>query len=427
MKLSKGSGAGNCKAISKHFSFGKNLFKMEQKEKDSKLKFWVSALLPILLLIVLLFLFLQFGPLGVFKAVLPPVEKIFIQRVILEPEQISVAVINDGPEPVTISQVAVNEVFWKFTMEPSNILKPLEQGSIKLNYPWVEGDPYLITLFSRNGVTFEHEIGVATETPKFNFLYFKTFVLLGIYVGVIPVLLGLLWFPFLRRLQGRWYMFLLSLTIGLLVFLGFDTLSESFELIDSLPEAFNGIGILLIGFLLAILILSAVSYKTKHYAEQKEEHHQALLWGYFISLGIGLHNLGEGLAIGSAYAIGEIALGSLLVIGFMVHNTTEGVAIVAPLTRTYKQINVFFMHLIIMGLIAGAPTIVGALIGGFAYSAAIGVFFLSIGAGAIFDVVFDITDRMANGKWLSIFTVTNVLGFMSGLLVMYATGFLVLG
>lgn len=399
---------------------------MEQ-EKNHRIKFWGRALLPIFLLFILLFVFIKFGPLGVFKATLPPIEEIFIQRIILEPEQITLEVINDGPEPVTIAQVTVNEAFWQFSMHPSSTLMPLEKGMINLNYPWLEGDPYSITLFASDGVTFEGEIGVATETPKFNFLFFKSFVLLGIYVGVIPVLIGLLWFPFLKMLKLRWYSFLLSLTIGLLVFLGFDALSESFELIGSLPQAFNGIGILLIGFLLAVLTLSAVSYKTQHHAKEKGEHYQALVWGYLIALGIGLHNLGEGLAIGSAYAIGEVALGSLLVIGFMVHNVTEGVAIVVPLTKTSKQIKHFLFHLIMMGLLAGAPTIAGALIGGFAFSAALGVFFLAIGSGAIFDVSFDILEQMAKGNWLSIFTFTNVLGFLTGLLIMYATGFLVVG
>lgn len=400
---------------------------MEQEgNSNNKIKFMVSALLPIALLIILLFIFLQFGPLGVFKAAFPPIEKVFVQRIILEPEQITLEAINDGPEPVTIAQVSVNEVFWQFTIEPSNTLKPLEKGFIKLHYPWVEGNPYGFVIFASDGVTFDAGIDVATETPKFSFLFFKTFVLLGLYVGVIPVLLGLLWFPFLRRLQGNWYMFLLSLTIGLLVFLGFDALSESFELLERLPESFNGIGILVIGFLLAILVLSAVSYKTQH-ARESNEHHQALVFGYLIALGIGLHNLGEGLAIGSAYAIGEIALGGMLVIGFMVHNVTEGIAIVSPLTRTFTQIKHFLFHLIIMGLIAGVPTILGTLIGGFAYSPALGVLFLAIGSGAIFDVSFDIVKSMRKGKWLSIFTITNVLGFLSGLLVMYATGFLVLG
>ena len=399
---------------------------MEQ-EKNHRIKFLGRALLPIVLLFILLFVFIQFGPLGVFKATLPPIEKIFIQRIILEPEQITLKVINDGPEPVTIAQVAVNEVFWQFSMHPSSTLMPLEKGEIELHYPWLEGDPYSITLFASDGVTFEGEIGVATETPKFNFLFFKSFVLLGIYVGVIPVLIGLLWLPFLRMLKARWYSFLLALTVGLLIFLGFDALSESFDLIKSLPESYNGIGILLIGFALAVLTLSAVSYKSEHHRQNKGEHFQALIFGYLISLGIGLHNLGEGLAIGSAYAVGEVALGGLLVIGFMIHNVTEGVAIVAPLTRTLKQVNNFYLHLVGMGLLAGAPTIIGAVLGGFSYSTALGVFFLAIGAGAIFDVSYDIMHYMSKGKWLSIFTVTNVLGFLAGLLVMYATGFLVLG
>ena len=399
---------------------------MEQ-EKNHRIKFLGRALLPIVLLFILLFVFIQFGPLGVFKATLPPIEKIFIQRIILEPEQITLKVINDGPEPVTIAQVTVNEVFWQFSMHPTGTLMPLEKGKIKLHYPWLEGDPYSITLFASDGVTFEGEIGVATETPKFNFLFFKSFVLLGIYVGVIPVLIGLLWLPFLRMLKARWYSFLLALTVGLLIFLGFDALSESFDLIGTLPQAYNGIGILLIGFALAVLTLSAVSYKSEHHRQNKGEHFQALIFGYLISLGIGLHNLGEGLAIGSAYAVGEVALGGLLVIGFMIHNVTEGVAIVAPLTRTLKQVNNFYLHLVAMGLLAGAPTIIGAVLGGFSYSAALGVFFLAIGAGAIFDVSYDIMHYMAGGRWLSLFTVTNVLGFLSGLLIMYGTGFLVLG
>ncbi|MFQ5873768.1 MAG: ZIP family metal transporter [Dehalococcoidia bacterium] len=252
-------------------------------------------------------------------------------------------------------------------------------------------------------------------------------MLLGVYVGVIPVLLGLLWFPLLATLRGKGYVFLLALTVGLLVFLGFDALSKSFDLLKDVPGSFNGVGIIVIGLLLAILSLSVASYKTQRQRRLKSEQYQALIWGYLIALGIGLHNLGEGLAIGSAYAIGEIALGSTLVIGFMIHNVTEGVAIIAPLTRTYQQIKRFLFHLIMMGLLAGAPTILGTLIGGFSYSAVVAVLFLAIGAGAIFDVAFDILHHMAKGQWISIFTVTNALGFLAGLLIMYTTGLLVVG
>ena len=406
------------------WAFLRQLNKMEQQ---SKLKVWLKGLLPLILLAVLLVFFLKFGPLGVLKSNIVPLEKAFIQRVVFSTEHITLDVFNDGPEPVTIAQVLVNDAYWQFEILPSNTLQPLEKAKIEISYPWLEGDFEKITLISRNGVTFEKEIEAAALTPSFNFFYFKTFVLLGIYVGVIPVLLGLLWLPFLRMLRERWYSFLLSLTVGLLLFLGFDALSESFELLGQLPESFNGIGILLIGFLLAILVLSTVTYKTEYFTKEKGEHYRALVWGYLIALGIGLHNLGEGLAIGSAYAIGEIALGSLLVIGFMIHNVTEGVAIVAPLARSLKQIKNFMLHLVLMGLIAGFPTIIGALIGGFSYSAAFAVFFLAIGAGAIFDVTFDILHYMAKGRWISLFTLTNVAGFLAGLLVIYITGFLVLG
>lgn len=398
----------------------------QQQENHLRWKLIASTLLPVLLLGGLLFVFLQFGPLGVFKGTVPPIEEVFIQKVIFSPEHITVKVFNDGPESVTVAQVLVNDVYWQFSMEPQNTLRPLERGTIELVYPWNEGDMERITLISRNGATFEREVNVAFLTPTFQLVYLKSFVLLGTYVGVIPVLLGLLWLPLLRRLEGL-YSFVLSLTVGLLVFLGFDALAESFELIENLPQKFNGIGILIIGFFLAVLTLAAVSYKTEFYKARREEHHQALIWGYLIALGIGLHNLGEGLAIGSAYAVGEIALGGSLVIGFMVHNITEGVAIVAPLSRTSVESKKFLWHIIVMGLLAGTPTIIGTLLGGLSFSFALTIFFLAVGAGAIFDVAFDILKHMAKNVWLSLFTVTNVLGFLAGLVIMYATGFLVAG
>ena len=402
---------------------------MSQDLESSKgLKTWASFLLPLILLATLLWGFVKYGPLGVFKADFPPVEELVIQRVNFMPERIDLEVFNDGPEPVTVAQAVVNEVIWKFKMQPdSNTLKPLESGLVSLAYPWTDGDPIAFTLISSDGVTFEKEVDVAFLTPTVDATYLRTFVLLGLYVGVIPVLLGLLWFPFLRRLKGKGYLFLLSLTIGLLLFLGFNTLAESMELIGELPSAFNGIGLLVIGFISAILVLGAISYKTEFHLANRSDQSKALTWAYLIALGIGLHNLGEGLAIGSAYALGEIALGSTLVIGFMVHNVTEGVAIISPLAHGEIKIKRFLGHLLLVGLLAGAPTILGSLIGGFAYSPVYGVLFLAIGAGAIFDVTFDILHHMAKGRWNSIFTTTNALGFFVGLLLMYLTGFLVLG
>ena len=387
----------------------------------------IFALLPVVLLAVLIIVFLKFCAWGVFNSSIVPIENVMIQRVILAPEHISLEIINDGPEQVTIAQALVNDAYWQFTIHPDATLQPLGKATVDIWYPWLAGDAEVIALLSSSGVKFEKEVEVATPTPTFDTFYIKAFALLGLYVGVIPVLLGLLWLPFLRNLKERWFSFLLSVTVGLLVFLGVDATAESLELVESVPGVYNGIGIFLIGFLLSIMILSAVSYKTHIHAKDKGEHFQALVWGYLIALGIGLHNFGEGLAIGSAYSLGEIALGSMLVIGFMVHNLTEGVAIIAPLSKSSHAIRNFILHLMLMGVIAGAPTIIGTLIGGFSFSATLGVLFLAIGAGAIFDVSFDIIHSMAKGHWKSLFTVTNVFGFLIGLLIIYATGFLVVG
>ncbi|MEK7673203.1 MAG: metal transporter [Patescibacteria group bacterium] len=399
----------------------KNMF------QNAKFRLILAFLLPVVFIAALVWFFVQKGTFGVLEGNFPPVEKIFFERVVFEPEKITLGVLNDGPESVKISQLIVNDVVWRFKMEPSNELKPLERAKINLYYPWVEGDPLAFKLVSANGVAFEKEVDVSFLSPVLDSKYIKTFVLLGLYVGVIPVLLGLLWFPFLRRLRGGAYMFLLSLTVGLLVFLGFDALAEAIELIGEVPSTFNGVGLLVIGFLLAIFALGVVTYKTQHIGESKGEHVKSLLWAYLIAFGIGLHNLGEGLAIGSAYAIGEATLGATLVIGFMAHNLTEGIAIVSPLTKTLLGRSKIVMHLLVMGILAGAPTIIGSLIGGFAYSPILAILFLAIGVGAIFDVSFDILHYMYRKNEKGLFTPVNVLGFLAGLMIMYGTGFLVLG
>jgi len=401
-------------------------------EKESKVKLWIRGLLPLLLLGLLLLMVVQFGPLGVLNSTIVPIENIFIEKVIFSVDHITVDIFNDGPEPVTIAQVLINDAYWQFEMSPSKTLEPLEDGKIEIYYPWLEGDFEKISLISRNGIIFEKEVEIASITPVFNRPYVTSFVLLGIYVGVIPVFLGLLWLPFLRNLRRKWYDFLLALTIGILVFLGFDAIEEAFKLLNEIPQAYNGAGIFVIGFLIITLTLAAINHKRKLFIKNDKEGKnrvdlKPLIPGYLVALGIGLHNLGEGLAMGSAYAIGEIALGSLLVIGFMIHNVTEGVAILAPLLRITKLVKNIYTHIILMGILAGVPTIFGTLIGGFSYSPTLALLFLAIGAGAILYVAFDILNHKANGQWMSLCTITNTLGFLTGLLIMYATGFLILG
>jgi len=309
----------------------------------------------------------------------------------------------------------VDEAYWEFSMAPGHTVPRLGQAIIAVPYPWVEGETHHLKLVSSTGLTFEHTIEVATATPTVDARYLATFTLLGIYVGVIPVLLGLLWFPFLRQLDQRWIAFFLSLTAGLLLFLGVEAVHDALETAGTLPPAFQGVGLVLVGLVITVLILVAVSRRVTSGADAVQRR---LAIAFLIALGIGLHNLGEGLAIGAAYSLGKIALGTFLVLGFTIHNTTEGLGIVAPIARDRPAVRT----LALLGILAGVPTILGSWIGGLNYSPVLATLFLAVGAGAIFQVVYELLKLMIGERPALGY---QVAGFAAGLLVMYITGLFV--
>lgn len=396
---------------------------------SGRLPLWLRGLLPLLLLIVLFTLFLFTGPLGVLRAAFPPVEELTIERIEFpQSGRIRVHVVNGGPEPVTVSQVMVDDAYWNFTIAGERTLDRLDDVTIDVLYPWVRGEPVTIGLVSSSGLTFTHEVSVATESPRADVRYLSTFALLGVYVGVIPVFLGLLWLPFLRGIAHHWTDFFLSLTMGLLVFIGVDALAEAVEMSGAVASAFQGIGLVTLGVIGAPLLIEGVGRLGRRTPTASEEtssaaarRAEALRIATLIAVGIGLHNLGEGLAIGSAYAAGELALGSALVVGFLLHNTTEGIGIVAPLARQPARIAL----LAGLGALAGVPTILGAWMGGLSYSPVTTVLFLAIGAGAVIQVVFAIGRLLSRrisprGAWLA--RPLNAAGLIAGLTIMYVTG-----
>ncbi|MFQ5663703.1 MAG: ZIP family metal transporter [Terriglobia bacterium] len=402
----------------------------EPNKSQSRAGFLVaaSALMPLLLLGGILYLLLARGT-GLELTSPAPLEKLEFERVVLRADEIQAHVINTGPEPLTITQVQVGWITrasWEFKIEPDDTLERLERAVVSIPYPWTPGEPYEIVLISANSLVFTHEIEIATETPAPGPAMLGSFALLGVYVGVIPVFLGILWLPFLRRLSRNWYFFLLSLTAGLLVFLGVDALEGALENAAQVPGPYQGVALILMGLSLSLLGLYGVSGWLKRQRGASEpdagESGAGLLLAYTIAFGIGVHNLGEGLAIGGAYALGEFATTFLLVVGFMVHNLTEGVAVVAPVVRSRFR----WRHLVWLGLLAGAPTIAGTLLGAFAYTALWAVLFLAIGAGAVFQVVIEITRHQVRqagaaslaGGW-------SLAGFALGLGVMYVTGLFV--
>ncbi len=387
-------------------------------ESGTTVPTWIKGVAPLILLGVLVFVALRTGPVGLLRKSFPPVEDLTIERVSLPaPGVIQVRVKNGGPEAVTVAQVIVDDAIWTHTIDGDRQINRLESRTLLIPYPWVEGEPHVIKLLTNTGLTFEHEIAVATLTPQVTAGYLATFAALGIYVGIIPVFLGLLWLPFLRSVSARWTGFFLSLTIGLLIFLGVDALEAAFDTAGLVPSAYQGLGLITIGLLGAPLALAAVGRSARDSAGETSPFMLATL----IAVGIGLHNLGEGLAVGGAYASGEIALGTLLVVGFLLHNTTEGLGIVSPISDERPTLR----QLSFLGMIAGAPTVLGAWIGGFTYSPVWLTLFFAVGAGAIVQVVYQLWRFSTRSRGMSLAEPLNAFGIGMGLLILYATGLFV--
>jgi zinc transporter ZupT len=348
----------------------------------------------------------------------PPIEELSVERTELRPNRIEVTVRNTGPDAVTIAQAFVNDAYVDFTGGEEAIGR-LGSDRIELVYPWHEGQPYLVSLVTSTGAVIEHEVPVATETPESGSDLFGLMVLLGLYVGVIPVGLGMLLLPAMRSLRDVWIRVLLSVTVGLLGFLAVDASLEALDIAAGSGGAFGGPELLLLGAGVAFLTLTAIDARLKARGERSGTNSGWSL-AMMIAIGIGLHNLGEGLAIGSAYAVGELALGTFLVVGFAIHNTTEGLAIVAPLTRSRPTV----WRLGLLGLIAGAPAILGGILGASVANPELSVLLLGVGVGAILQVIGQIVPAMRDRTGRA-FDVATATGAAAGAIAFYLTSLLV--
>ena len=382
---------------------------------------WLLGLAPLALIAAAIAAFALLGGPGLGERTGPPVEELAIERTVLRPGEIELTVRNDGPDAVEIAQVAVNDGYASFDATDGHAVGRLGSTTLEIAYPWIEGEAYSIFLLTATGGTVEHEIPVASETPEADGDFYGLMALLGIYVGVIPVSLGMLWLPFVRRVSSQWLRALLAFTIGLLAFLLVDAGLEGLEIGGGAPAVFGGDALVLVGALVAFLALSGLD---AHLRRRRERAAAGGASGGYLALmiavGIGLHNLGEGLAIGSAYASGALALGAFLVVGFALHNTTEGLAIVAPLAEERLALG----RLLGLGLVAGAPAILGAWIGAAAFNPSIVALLFGVGVGAIAQVIWQLVPSIRDPDGRALNPVA-VVGLLSGVAVMYVTGLLV--
>jgi ZIP family zinc transporter len=384
---------------------------------------WLLAIIPAILLIAVLVLIVRTDG-GLADRTLPPIETLNVQRVTLpEPGLIEVKVLNDGPDDVTIAQVLVDDAYWQFTASNPGPLDRLESTTLTIPYPWVEGEAHAIVLVTSTGALFETDVPVAIESPEADGESVARFALVGLYVGIVPILLGFLWYPLLTRLGRRGFAFILALTVGLLVFLVADMWNEAQEVSAGVAGSFDAPVMIPVLAALTAVLLTTIGNGLRSRAADGEPG-GGLRLAYQIAIGIGLHNLGEGLAIGSAFAIGETALGVFLIVGFTLHNVTEGVGIAAPVVRERPSL----AHFAALAAVAGGPAIIGTWIGAFTYSAFWTTIFLAVGIGAIVQVIWEVGRLIHRSQAKAnepLFTWNTFGGVAAGIAIMYATALLV--
>jgi zinc transporter ZupT len=348
----------------------------------------------------------------------PPRDELHVRRVEFRPGQIRVRITNPQRESITIASVTVDDAIVPFSVDGDRTLGRLRSTTVVVPYDWVDGEPLSIGVTSSTGIQTTEQVAGAVETPRASARGFLGYALIGLLVGVLPIALGLAWLPSLRRASPNWLAAFMALTAGLLTFLALEALSEAFELQAGLPSGVGGLGVILLGVVSTYLLLTFLSRRLSG----GDGAAGGLALATLVAVGIGLHNLGEGLAIGTSFAIGELALGTFFVVGFMVHNVTEGLGIAAPIA---ERGTVSLRRLAALAVIAGAPAIPGAWLGGFVTSDVLGVLFFAGAAGAALEVVVEVgryVARRAPGGLSSSYVLG---GFLAGIAVMYATGLLI--
>ena len=372
----------------------------------------LMVLVPLALMLLSFVWIASLDPLRSFNNGAPPVEALTVERTVLDATGIALLVRAGGSEPMIVAQVQVDDAFWSFAQDPAGPIARGDTAWVRIPYPWVLGEAHLVNMLSNTGTAFEHEIAVALPTPQATAQQLVPQALVGAIVGLLPVALGLMFFPAMRGVGRSGMNFLLALTVGLLAFLLIDMTNEALELAASAAALFQGSAMVWLAALASFLLLMAIG--------RWRGAPEGIALGFYIALGIGLHNFGEGLAIGAAFAAGSAGLGTFLVLGFALHNVTEGIGIAAPMLKSRPPLWIFPA----LTLLAGGPAILGMWMGSLAYAPQWSALLLAIGAGAILQVIVEVGSyllRQNPDRQAALFSPAVMAGFLAGSGFMYVT------
>ena len=386
--------------------------------RPGRVNWRVWAVVPVLLLAIVVGVVVSAGSslVDLVGSNPPPADRFDVRRVEFSPGEIRIVVRNPQRDELTIASVTVDDAIVPFSVDGPTTLARLRSSTIVVPFQWVENDPISVGVTSSSGIETVKEIAAAVETPQPSLGGFFGYALIGLLVGVVPIALGLLWLPALRQAGAVWLATFMAFTAGLLSFLGVEALTEAFDLQAALPAALGGAGLVLLGVALSFLGMTALAGRLT-----KGGTARGPTLALLVAVGIGLHNLGEGLAIGASFAIGELQLGTFLIVGFMIHNVTEGLGIATPLAKS----RVTVLTLAALALVAGAPAILGAWLGGYTSSDVLGALFFAIAAGAAFQVVVEVGRYVARTAPGGLRSGHAIAGFVAGIATMYVTGVLV--
>lgn len=235
---------------------------------------------------------------------------------------------------------------------------------------------------------------------------------LGLVAGIIPVYLGIVVALLLGRILPRaGEGVLIGVATGVLLYLFFDLMHEAVELsgardVVSWVVFLGGLGSSLVG----LVVLESRQILGRIQGER------FLSLPYMIAVGMGFHNLGEGLAIGASYANGEWSLSMLLVTGFALHNGTEGFGIVGASGKAPVK----WIDVVLLGLIAGGPTCLGAILSGQGLSPYWSISFYTFAAGSLLYVILSLTAI----AYTATRRVQMAVGLFLGISLMYLTAML---
>ncbi|MCU4752225.1 metal cation transporter [Halobacteria archaeon AArc-curdl1] len=237
--------------------------------------------------------------------------------------------------------------------------------------------------------------------------------LIGLIAGIVPVAIGMLWFPFIQSLQLRYLHGFIALAGGVLAFIALEMTGEILEhgaMVDSTALAATAA-------LVGIGGTFAVMYGASQWRQGKmaEGEKSGLQIAYLVALALGLHSIGEGLGVGVAFVQGDATLVTLLVLAFIMHNVMEGPTVVAAVAKDHSTPPLH--HFAAMGVIAGGPVILGGWIGSLANSDLLAVLFYAIAVGAVIQVLLEVADLIRFDS--KVFTKLNVSTFIGGFVLMF--------